>query len=258
MMAVTAPDAPHLLLIAARAPVAGETKTRLGAAVGMERAASLYRAFLTDLAARFHPSVGGAPEGTSAYDVGWAYTPAGCDFGAVLADLGQPPPPGVRFVPQIGEGWGTRQANLLRWGHDQGYRRTVLIASDSPHLPRAIPAAAFAALAGHEVAIGRVLDGGYYLIGLRGDHDVLSGVPMSTSDAAGGLIDRAGALGLGTAELPPTFDVDEAADLDRLHASLAPDGTAAPATWAALYRLGLAPPANCVGQGDRPLGAAAR
>jgi hypothetical protein len=37
------------------------------------------------------------------------------------------------------------------------------------------------------------------------------------------------------------FDVDEAADLDLLISTLAPDGAAAPATWAALRSLGLLP-----------------
>ena len=39
-----------LLLIAAREPVPGLTKTRLGATIGMARAAELYAAFLVDLA----------------------------------------------------------------------------------------------------------------------------------------------------------------------------------------------------------------
>jgi len=225
----------NLLLIAARAPNAGETKTRLGATIGMDRAARLYKAFLTDLAARFTPAPGGDP----GYDLGWAYTPAETDFRSVLACLGHPPPDSVRFVPQEGEGWDVRQANLLRWGHDHDYARTVLIASDSPHLDRSIPDLAFAALAERDAVFGRVRDGGYYLIGLRGYHDVLSGVPMSTASAADALAGRIGALGLSAAETPCTFDIDEASDLDLLRAELAPDGRAAPVTWATLRQLGL-------------------
>jgi hypothetical protein len=202
----------------------------------MEQAARLYGAFLTDLAARFTPGPGVDP----GYDLGWAYTPAEVDFAAVLAGLGYPQPEGVRFVPQEGEGWGTRQANLLRWGHDQGYARTVLVASDSPHLARGIPALAFAALVEHDVVFGRVRDGGYYLIGLRGFHDLLAGLPMSTAGVAAALSARAAALGLSAAETPATFDVDESSDLDLLRAELAPDGVAAPTTWAVLRDLGLA------------------
>jgi glycosyltransferase A (GT-A) superfamily protein (DUF2064 family) len=61
---------------------------------------------------------------------------------------------------------------------------------------------------------------------------------MSTASAADDVIARAHALGLAVAELPPTFDVDEAEDLNRLIAALAPAGGAAPASWGALAALG--------------------
>lgn len=226
-----------LFLIAARAPVPGFTKTRLGATIGMERAAALYTAFLVDLAERFTPCAGE----DWGFDVGWAYTPAEADFTSVLTGIGcPPPPPSCRFVAQHGEGWDVRQANILRWGRQQGYARTVLVGSDSPQLPRSVVREAFAALESHDVAMGRTLDGGYYLIGLRGFHDVLTGVPMSTVSAADAVAARAEGLGLSLAEMPETFDIDEEGDLAHLRAALGPDGAAAPATWAALRRLGLA------------------
>jgi rSAM/selenodomain-associated transferase 1 len=225
-----------LFLIAAREPVAGKTKTRLGATIGMERAAALYTAFLVDLTARFTPGA----EVDWGFDVGWAYTPAEIDFASVLADIaGACPPPSVRFVPQHGDGWDARQAHLLRWGNHHGYARTVLVGSDSPHLPFDVVRAAFSILRDADVALGRTHDGGYYLIGMRGFHDVLSGVPMSTARAADALVARTAALGLSLAELPTTFDIDEEDDLVHLRAELGPDGACAPATWAALRRLGL-------------------
>jgi rSAM/selenodomain-associated transferase 1 len=226
----------NLLLIAARTPTPGATKTRLGATIGMERAAALYRAFLVDLAVHFQPR----PDHAPAYDLGWAFTPADADFRAVLTQLGCPIPAGARWAPQVGGDWGERQRQLLQWGAEHGYAATVLLASDSPQLPPATATDAFAALATHDVVIGRVRDGGYYLIGLRGFVDVLSGVPMSTDRAADAVITQAQAQGLRVAELAPSFDVDDAVDLVRLIAALAPDGAAAPATWAALHRLGLA------------------
>ena len=44
----------------------GQTKTRFGAAIGMEAAATLYRAFLTDLAGRFGPRPGSISAGLTA------------------------------------------------------------------------------------------------------------------------------------------------------------------------------------------------
>jgi hypothetical protein len=204
----------------------------------MARAAALYAAFLVDLAARFTP---GQDEDWG-FDVGWAFTPAEVDFPSVLRRIGCDPPPTVRFVAQHGDGWDVRQANILAWGYERGYERTVLIGSDSPQLRFAIVRDAFAALIDHDVAMGRTLDGGYYLIGMRGFHDVLSGVPMSTVSAAAALAARCGDLGLRLAELPVTFDIDEERDLEHLRRALAPDGEPAPATWALLRQLGLSDP----------------
>ena len=225
-----------LFLIAAKVPDPGQVKTRLGRTIGMERAAALYSAFLVDLSNRFFANPGDDWE----FDVGWAFAPADAGFARILCDIGCPPlSPAVRFVAQHGDGWDARQANLLRWGHDHGYDRTVLVGSDSPHLPLSTIREAFAALAVHDIALGRTLDGGYYLIGMRGYHDVLTGVPMSTSTVAEALTARIIDRGLMLAELPETFDVDEAADLDHLRRACAPDGAAAPVSWAALRRLGL-------------------
>ena len=224
------------MLIAAREPVPGMTKTRLGATIGMARAAALYAAFLVDLAARFTP----CQDEDWGFDAGWAFTPADVDFACVLERIGcDRPPPAVRFVAQHGDDWGERQANLLAWGHEQRYERTILIGSDSRQLPFAVVGDAFVALTDHDVAMGRTLDGGYYLIGARGFHDVLSGVPMSTESAADALAARTSDLGLRLAELPVAFDIDEERDLEHLRRALAPDGACAPATWAALRRLGL-------------------
>lgn len=225
----------NLLLIAARAPVPGEAKTRLGHAVGMDRAAALYRAFLADLAGRFTTTALLASD----CDLGWAYTPGDFGFRRLLEELGGTLDPATRMVPQEGEGWGARQAGLLRWGIEHGYDCTMLVASDSPHLPVNVVLEAIAALTEHDVAIGRVRDGGYYLIGVSGNHDILSGVPMSTATAAADVVRRAIELGLRLAEVSETFDVDEASDLPLLIATLAPNGAAAPRTWEALGTLGL-------------------
>ena len=230
-----------LLLIAAREPTPGFTKTRLGATLGMEAAATLYRAFLTDLAHRFvPPALGEEPP----FDLGWAFTPAGCDFPAVvrslspvMAALSAMGEGRIHHVPQRGDDWGERQANLLRWGHDAGYRRTVLTASDSPQMTVATVEAAFGALETHDLVLGRVSDGGYYLIGLSGPHDVLRDVPMSTASAADALVARAGALGLRLAEVPATFDVDTGDDLAVLRAYAARHPAAIPVTAIALARL---------------------
>ncbi len=229
----------NILMIAARAPIPGQTKTRLGKALGMERAAELYRAFLRDLADRFEGAVNEHP---GAFDLAWTYSPPEHDFRPDLERLtGRVSPSAVRFVAQDGPDWGTRQTNLLRWGRDQGYARAVLMASDSPHLPVSTALDAFALLDAHDVVIGRVRDGGYYLIGMRGFHDILANVAMSTASAADGVVLAADRMGLSMGELEETFDIDEEADLDALTDLLDDRPGLCPATRAALARLGRMP-----------------
>jgi glycosyltransferase A (GT-A) superfamily protein (DUF2064 family) len=236
------PPRRNLLIFVARAPTAGVAKTRLGRTIGMAPAARLYRAFLVDLDTRFraaaHDVLASEP-----FDLCWAFTPESADLSDLLAEFGEAPAASsngfVRVQVQRGDDLGARQTNLLRWAHELGYERALVTASDSPHLPVAVIRQAFALLAEHEVTIGRVHDGGYYLLGLRGFRDVLAGVLMSVGRVADGVVARCRALGLRVAELPCTFDVDEAADLALLIEHLAPEGEAAPATWAALCELGL-------------------
>lgn len=233
----------NVLMIAARAPIPGQTKTRLGKALGMDRAAELYRGFLRDLADRFEDAVSEHP---GAFDLAWTYSPPEHDFRPELEALtGRESPSAVRFVAQDGPDWGTRQTNLLRWGHDQGYTRSVLMASDSPHLPVSTALAAFSLLETRDVVIGRVRDGGYYLIGMCGFHDILTNVAMSTASAADGVVEEAERTGLAVGELPETFDIDEAADLDALTAILAKCPNLCPATRDALACLGLLPVQIC-------------
>lgn len=227
-----------LLMIAARDPQAGATKTRLGRAIGMDRAARLYTAFLRDLAARLTPD---PDDSQPAYDLAWTHSPPDVDFRAELRQAVGDAPAHVHYVPQIAdEDWAARQSALLAWGNEHEYARTALIASDSPQLERETILQAFDALVQHDVVIGRVLDGGYYLIGQRGFREIVRGVEMSTASAADGVIDHARRLGLSVAEAPMTFDVDIEEDLERMRACLAVNnGRAAPATWRALHELGL-------------------
>lgn len=228
----------NLLMIAARAPQAGATKTRLGRSIGMNRAATLYAAFLVDLAAALTPASG---DDSPDFDLAWTFSPPSADFRHELRTATGKAPDHVHYVPQIeDEDWGKRQSALLAWGAEHGYESTVLIASDSPQVERSVVVDAFGHLESNDVVLGRVLDGGYYLIGQRRYRDLLDGVEMSTSSAADRVIIHAQGLGLSVMEVPATFDIDIEDDLTHLRAHLSRDeGRSAPATWRALRELGL-------------------
>ncbi|MEJ7842394.1 MAG: TIGR04282 family arsenosugar biosynthesis glycosyltransferase [Rubrobacter sp.] len=221
------------LYVIARAPRAGFAKTRLGRTIGHERAISLYRAFLRDLAARFSDSP---------FPPGWYVTPpdAWQEISALTGETGR-----VLFQ---GDGDLTeRQSELFRGAKGRGEDRTVLIASDSPHLGVEVVEEAFRHLDGNDLVFGPTFDGGYYLIGMRGYHDVLEGVPMSVGTELGGITARARLAGLSVGLLETTFDVDVVEDLEYLR-PLALERADLRATRDALESLGL------MGQDAQPAG----
>ncbi len=190
------------LYVIAKAPRVGLAKTRLGRTIGHERAVTLYRAFLQDLAARFS----GAP-----FALGWYVTPpdAWAEISPLVGESGR-----VLFQ---GEGDLTeRQRELFRGAAGRGEERTVLIASDSPHLTVEIIEEAFRCLDRQDIVFGPTYDGGYYLIGMRGYHDVLQETPMSVGTELDGIVARARLSGLSVALLETTFDVDVVEDIRHL------------------------------------------
>lgn len=194
----------RLLLIGAKYPLPGLAKTRLARTLGEARALDLYRDFLLDLADRYRGAT---------YAVCWLYTPAEAPFAALVGD-------GFGFLAQVGPNWTERQRHAFRWASEAGYRDVVVIGADAPQDPASVVEAAFAALEAHDVALQPTVDGGYQLLGVRGGHDVLDGVVMSTGEVAHNIQERCRRLGLSVALLPPTFDVDEEADLRLLRAAL--------------------------------------
>ena len=216
------------LLIIARYPEAGKTKTRLAATIGDAEAAGLYQAFLTDLARRF---------AGHDYNLHWVYTPAGADYNSFVAMLVPDFAQSMHCFPQQGGDLGERLHNAFQWTHAHGYKRTILIGSDSPHIGTATVAHALAALDKADVVLGPADDGGYYLIAMREPHDVFTGIPMSTSSVTQMTIALADRQGLMVQLIEPLFDIDEFSDLQRLAQLLKADPTLAPATAAHLTTL---------------------
>jgi uncharacterized protein len=214
------------LYFAAKAPIPGQAKTRLGATIGAVPAADLYRGFLVDLSTRFER----AP-----FEVAWYATPG--SWPTISAITG-----GGLVREQRGEGWAERQANLFRETEAAGEGAVVLAATDSPQLTPARVVEAFKALERNDLVLGPTPDGGYYLVGMNRYEDVLDGVAMSTASALEDVLLRASSRRLSVALLETEFDVDTAEDLELLEAEVSrrDDLTA---TAAVLARLAQAVPA---------------
>nr|MBA2332488.1 DUF2064 domain-containing protein [Actinomycetota bacterium] len=144
--------------------------------------------------------------------------------------------PATRAFAQPSGDWTERQRAFFLAAAERGEERAVLIASDSPQIRAETVTEALALLDRNELVLGPVADGGYYLIGMRGWHDVLEGLAMSTSTVCGEIVRAARSRGLRVGLLEPSYDVDALADLELLEA----DDADMPATRAALAAFRLA------------------
>ena len=199
------------LVVMAKKPLAGRTKTRLSPPLSGQEAADLYRCFLLDTlelmqqVASAQPIIAYAPDDAAPF------------FRHIA-------PPGFDFVPQVGADLGERLDNVLRHCLQSGYRQAVVTDSDSPTLPAAYLERAFAELddPGVDVVLGPCEDGGYYLVGLKAPCSALfRGIVMSTSTVLAETLERAEEQGLRAVCLPSWYDVDTYKDLRRLTEELA-------------------------------------
>ena len=193
----------------AKAPLAGEVKTRLVPPLTAPEAAALNVCFLRDMAENIERV---SEEGFV------VYTPPGSEsaFAGVL-------PERFKLLAQRGAHLGERLCNATEDLLQQGYSAVCLINSDSPTLPGSILIRAVESLArgGDRVVLGAAEDGGYYLIGLKHAHrNLFNEIAWSTSDVLARTTQRAAEIDLPVELLPHWYDVDDAETLDRLCAEL--------------------------------------
>jgi rSAM/selenodomain-associated transferase 1 len=205
------------VVIVAKAPRAGDVKTRLCPPLSAEAAAALARCFLLDTIARVRGLAGARPA--------IAFTPD------TERRLFEELAPGIPLVAQRGDDLGARMRHGLDASLRGGCAGALVIGTDAPTLPAAFLQEAVELVVRPEidVVLGPSDDGGYYLIGMRRVWPVLfDAMPWSTAHVLPETLRRAATHGLRVACLPSWFDVDTPEDLDRLIASLA-DASAGPA-----------------------------
>lgn len=214
---------PPAVIVMAKAPRAGEAKTRL--------APPLTRAAAARLAASLFADTVGLALGAGAA-VCVAYSPA--DGRAALeealrfAALEQTTSE-ILWLEQRGADLGERLAGVVELAFAEGFGPVLLVGADSPTLPPDFIVAALEGLAGGraDVALGATSDGGYYAVGLRAPAPGLfDSVEWSTPRAYAQTARNAARLGLRLLELPLWYDVDTPGDLLRLRAELDGDEVA--------------------------------
>jgi rSAM/selenodomain-associated transferase 1 len=190
------------LVVIAKAPVAGASKTRLCPPLNTGQAAALAEAALADTLQAV------------------ASTPAARRVLVLDGEPGRWLPAGFDVIAQRGAGLAERLAHAVA---DVG-EALLVVGMDTPQLTRALLADALHALAapGTDAVLGPTLDGGYWAIGLNApDPAVFAGVPMSSAATAAAQHARLHKLGLVTTELATLRDVDDYADATAV-ATLAP------------------------------------
>jgi rSAM/selenodomain-associated transferase 1 len=192
----------------AKAPVPGEVKTRLVPPLTAEQAADLSRALLLDQLDHL--------TALRSADLYLVFAPA--DAAAAVKTLA---PGRYQCFPQRGDDLGSRMENVLAELWRRGHRNVLLIGGDLPPVPLETLYDAFAQLSADQsrVVLGPSLDGGYYLVGMNQPvPEIFSGMTWSHDQVFNETIRRLDRLGIDCALLPEWFDVDGAADLERLRA----------------------------------------
>ncbi len=198
------PDKPGILLVVvAKAPVAGQVKTRLHPELSPAEATALYRCFIEDRIAE----IGRLQN----IDLAIAYAPADAKnyFTSFISN-------GFQLFAQCGEGLGQRLNNIFVDRLAAGYDAVVIIDSDTPDLPCEIVQLSFQLLTADraDAVFGPCYDGGYYLVGLRRPQPRLfEQIPWSTDQVLPQTLAIAAAAGLQVKLLPSWNDLDTFPDL---------------------------------------------
>ncbi len=197
------------LIIMAKQPQPGSTKTRLSPAMTPIEAAELYAAMLDDIVSRF-----------ATRDDVTLMIAAGTTGSAEWFETQFP---GIPIVRQ-GEGTlGERLDYVLTNALAAGYCSAFALSSDSPDLPESHLTDAFAMLDSDsfDVVLGPAADGGYWTIGWKKPWtEMVVGVEMSRSDVLDNSIRLAEASGARVGLAGEWYDIDEIADVERLSKGL--------------------------------------
>lgn len=185
------------LLIVAKAPVAGEAKTRLGAAVGAGAAARIAAAALLDTL-----DVAGG--------LGWpvVIAMAGALEDAERSDELSSACGSHHVIAQRGGSFASRLISAHR-DADAGHG-VVQIGMDTPQVTMAGLRTAASALGSHDAALGLAEDGGWWVLAERNAvwADCLDTVQMSMPDTGSRTHDALVRAGASVASVPVLADVD--------------------------------------------------
>jgi uncharacterized protein len=190
------PTIPGAVMVIAKTPEAGRTKTRLCPPLTTDQAAEVAWACLLDTL----EAVAAVP----------------CERHVIVLD-GEPGPwipAGFEVITQRGNGLAARLAAAFT----DVAETAVLVAMDTPQVETHQLTQALISLQRAEAVFGPADDGGYWLIGLQhrpslSPHQVFDGIPMSEPTTGAAQLARLKSLGFSVGEWPSLRDIDVIDDL---------------------------------------------
>ena len=200
-----------VLLVVAKAPVAGFAKTRLAASIGDRHAALLAAAALLDTVDTARAVRDATVACALTGDLAGAER-AG-ELAGALRDCVVFPQRGVDFADRLANAHAEVAARFPG-------APVLQIGMDTPQLRQPLLTSALARLAETEAVLGPAMDGGWWALGLRrpADAHVLRAVPMSRPDTGARTLAALRGIGLRVGSLPQVSDVDTMADAVRVAA----------------------------------------
>jgi uncharacterized protein len=214
------------LVVIAKAPVAGQAKTRLAAAVGERAAADIAAATLLDTLDAVDATPVRARVVALTGDLDQASS--GAEIGSRIADL--------HVVEQRGDDFSARLANAIAdAAATAGPRPVLLIASDTPQVTADLLTECAQALLRSDVVFGLARDGGWWVLGVTEPAmaDCLHTIPTSRSDTGPATLEALRDKGLSVTLAAELSDVDTIDDVELVRAECAPDSRFARAIKAA-------------------------
>jgi uncharacterized protein len=197
-----------LIVIMAKQPQIGRTKTRLYPVLSAQQAVDFYRALLLDTILMV--------ANLDWADLAVAFTPPNASpyFAAIT-------PAGTTLIPVEGKHIGECLAQAMELSLGLGYTQVLALNSDGPSLPPHYLLEAALLLEKSDLVLGPGDDGGYYLVGMRCLYkEIFEAVEWSTDKVLPQTLERAARLSLRTSLTPNWYDVDTPDDLVRFQQEL--------------------------------------
>jgi uncharacterized protein len=194
----------------AKAPLAGQVKTRLLPALTAQEAAEFSRSLLVDQLNQLQE--------LDATDFYLFFAPD--EARLLMRELA---PPCFCVLPQQGDDLGARMAGVFAKLFQMGHKGIVLIGGDLPPVPLRYFTEAYAFLdaANQRVVLGPSRDGGYYLVGANQPvPQIFHGMTWSHSQVLAQTRDKLTSLQIDYHLLASWFDVDTPDDLRYLESIL--------------------------------------